>query len=195
MLLIAYAQLCDGSDKPSWFRARRLCNLQQYQKGVKINIMSSTSYLCTKVVKKEGTEGNNEAASDKIVTEPTTKQEARILIAKLKDLGNCIEFFAEDQRLEKIEIDSEIFDIERAGEIAPYTLWQQSRQAKEEIKNNQEQHEKVKRVIRDIEREWDISEGEIGAIGPWQDSLDNYRSRVDLSYGGLYDFVNRRRGD
>ena len=117
------------------------------------------------------------------------------MIAKLKDLGNCIEFFVEDQRLEKIEIDSEIFDIERAGEIAPYTLWQQSRQAKEEIKNNQEQHEKVKRVIRDIEREWDISEGEIEAIGPWQDSLDNYRSRVDLSYGGLYDFVNRRRGD
>ena len=143
----------------------------------------------------EGTEGNNKAVSDKIVTEPTTKQEARILIAKLKDLGNCIEFFVEDQRLEKIEIDSEIFDIERAGEIAPYTLWQQSRQAKEEIKNNQEQHEKVKRVIRDIEREWDISEGEIGAIGPWQDSLDNYRSRVDLSYGGLYDFVNRRRED
>ena len=144
---------------------------------------------------KEGTEGNNEATSDKIVTEPTTKQEARILIAKLKDLGNCIEWLAEDHRLEKIEIDSEIFDLERAGEIAPYTLWQQSRQAKEEIKSNREQREKVKRVIRGIEREWDISEEEIEAIGPWQDSLDNYRSRVDLSYGGLYDFVNGRRGD
>ena len=143
----------------------------------------------------EGTEGNNEATSDKIVTEPTTKQEARILIAKLKDLGNCIEWLAEDHRLEKIEIDSEIFDLERAGEIAPYTLWQQSRQAKEEIKSNREQREKVKRVIRGIEREWDISEEEIEAIGPWQDSLDNYRSRVDLSYGGLYDFVNGRRGD
>ena len=143
----------------------------------------------------EGTEGNNEATSDKIVTEPTTKQEARILIAKLKDLGNCIEWLAEDHRLEKIEIDSEIFDLERAGEIAPYTLWQQSRQAKEEIKSNREQQEKVKRVISGIEREWDISEEEIEAIGPWQDSLDNYRSRVDLSYGGLYDFVNGRRGD
>ena len=143
----------------------------------------------------EGTEGNNEATSNKIVTEPTTKQEARILIAKLKDLGNCIEWLAEDHRLEKIEIDSEIFDLERAGEIAPYTLWQQSRQAKEEIKSNREQREKVKRVIRGIEREWDISEEEIEAIGPWQDSLDNYRSRVDLSYGGLYDFVNGRRGD
>ena len=143
----------------------------------------------------EGTEGNNEATSDKIVTEPTTKQEARILIAKLKDLGNCIEWLAEDHKLEEIEIDSEIFDLERAGEIAPYTLWQQSRQAKEEIKSNREQREKVKRVIRGIEREWDISEEEIEAIGPWQDSLDNYRSRVDLSYGGLYDFVNGRRGD
>jgi len=143
----------------------------------------------------EGTEGNNEATSDKIVTEPTTKQEARILIAKLKDLGNCIEWLAEDHKLEEIEIDSEIFDLERAGEIAPYTLWQQSRQAKEEIKSNREQREKVKRVIRGIEREWDISEEEIEAIGPWQDSLDNCRSRVDLSYGGLYDFVNRRRED
>ena len=143
----------------------------------------------------EGTEGNNEATSDKIVTEPTTKQEARILIAKLKDLGNCIEWLAEDHKLEEIEIDSEIFDLERAGEIAPYTLWQQSRQAKEEIKSNREQREKVKRVISGIEREWDISEEEIEAIGPWQDSLDNYRSRVDLSYGGLYDFVNGRRGD
>ena len=74
----------------------------------------------------ERTARNGEENIKETITEPTTKQGAKLLIAQLKDLTNCIEFFAEDQRLEKIEINSEIFELERQGEIAPYILWQQS---------------------------------------------------------------------
>lgn len=143
----------------------------------------------------ERTARNGEENIEETITEPTTKQGAKLLIAQLKDLANCIEFFAEDQRLEKIEINSEIFELERQGEIAPYILWQQSRQATQEIKSNREQFEKVKNTISEIKQEWEISEDEVEAVGPWQDSIDNYRSRVDLTYGALYDYINGKRNN
>ena len=123
----------------------------------------------------EGTARNNKEIREETATEPTTTEEARILIAKLKDLRNYIEVCVEDKRLEKIGTDSEIFVLEREGEIAPYTLWQHSRQTKEELKRDQQQHEKIKRAIKDIEQKWDICEEGIEAIGPWQDSLNNHR--------------------
>ena len=36
--------------------------------------------------------------------EPTSKTEAKDLISELKDLGECVEFFIEEQQLDSIKV-------------------------------------------------------------------------------------------
>ena len=139
----------------------------------------------------EGTEAGFNRKEHEI-KEPTTKEEGKVLIAKLKDLSKCIDFFVGEQELENELANRIIFAKEReTGEKASEELYTQAKQAVEGLKAYKREKEGVHKAIREVEQKWGLLGSTIESIGPWKEYNSNRSNTADLTYGELYRFINR----
>jgi len=113
------------------------------------------------------------------------RKEAKDLIAKLKDLKEFKEFAIEDTTYEEKEIEGEIASKQINGEEVSKALITGVEHKKEQKYKLRKDKKKVETVIRNIEREWKLSETDIEIKGPWTHSKTPGFKRADLRYTEL----------
>ena len=139
----------------------------------------------------EGTESESNKKEHEI-QEPTTKEEGRELIAQLKDLSECVDFFVEEQVLETELANRIIFAKEREPEErASEELYTQAKRAEEGLKLYKREKEGVQKAIRELEQKWGLLGSTIESIGPWKEYNSNRSNTADLTYRELYRYINK----
>ena len=140
-------------------------------------------------------EARNNAMTKSTVREPTTKEEAKALIAKLKDIEGSIGFIIEEQRLDKVGKDSKIFVVERqGGEKAHWELYNKRRSIKVGINTYKSNKEQINNIIKELEQRWGLEGIEIEAQEPWTKFNNNNNNTADLTYSELYRYIENKKG-
>ena len=116
---------------------------------------------------------------------PKTVEEAKGLVAELKDLQNWIEFLIEDNNIAQREKNIEILAAEYRGEEPDPSIVEEIRELQDKRNKDKEEVEAIQRIIEAFAKQWEINIEEIVPNGPWKTSEETGEG-VDLSYTELF---------
>jgi len=116
---------------------------------------------------------------------PKTVEEAKELVAELKDLKNWIEFIVEDNNSDQRDKNIEILAAEYRGEEPDTRIVEEIRGLQAKSEKDKEEVVAIQRIIDAFATQWGINLEEIDPIGPWQRSEETGEG-VDLSYTELF---------
>ena len=127
----------------------------------------------------------NQDRQEVVDQRPKTVEEAKELVAELKDLKNWIEFLIEDNNIDQRGKNIEILEAQYRGEEPDQRIVEEIRDLQYKRDKDKEEVKAIQRIIGAFAAKWGINSEEVVPIGPWQRSEETGEG-VDLSYTELF---------